>query len=249
MVAWLTVPGLAGAQQSLPEGPPETRIVRSPPRIAASRLAEFEFESDDPQARFECSLDGAGFFGCASPLRLYARIRLGEKHTLEIRARNAEGLEDPSPASHTWRALLELPWQPVITQPVAGDRVEGSTLHVAGLSSPGSTVRVLMDGRPGVATQADEDGLWQLTVPVDEGPHTLFAELEDEAGEAMTPAQPVPFTVSPEAAEQGETLGCSGGGGAPALLLIGLVAIAITSGRRRCRQKSPVSSGGCDCCR
>lgn len=244
MMAWLAVPGLAGAREPLEGAAPETRIVRGPARVIVSRLAEFVFESDQPKASFECSLNSERFFPCESPLRLYSRVRLGEQYTLRVRARLGEERVDPTPASYTWRTLLEPPWQPVITEPAQGDSVEERMLRVAGLASPGGWIRVLLDYEPVAVTRADAEGKWRLTVPVEEGPHTLFAELEDGAGEAIAPTEPVRFTVW--ASEPG---GCSSTGGSPALLLIGLVALASLSGRGRCRQESQVSSRGCDCCR
>jgi hypothetical protein len=136
-------------------------------------------------------------------------------------------VEDPHPASHTWRTLLELPWQPVITQPAPGDSVKERVLRVAGITSPGGRVRVLLDHQPVALTQANSGGQWMHTVPVEEGPHTLFAEQEDEAGEAITSTRPVHFTVDTALPEEPELGGCSGAASAPALLLIGLVALAL----------------------
>jgi hypothetical protein len=240
-VVWLAVPGLAGAADL------ETRIVRGPARVTVSRLAEFIFESDEPRASFECSLNSERFFPCASPLRLYSRIHLGAQYTLRIKARFGER-EDPTPAAHTWRTLPGLPWQPVITEPAPGDSVKERMLSVAGLASPGGRIRVLLDYEPMAVTQADAKGEWRLTLPVDEGSHTLFAELEDGEGEAIAPTELVDFTVRLPAVEDPGAGGCSSTGDAPALLLIGLVALAIMNGRRGC-QESQVSSTGCDCCR
>lgn len=237
LVAWLAVPGLAGAAEL------ETRIVSGPPRVTFTRLAEFVFESDEPQATFECSLNSERFFPCESPLRLYARIQLGERYTLQVRARFGERV-DPSPASHTWRTLLGKPLQPIIIEPEPGALVKMGTLHVAGLAAPGGKLTVLLDGKPVATADADIEGEWGVRFPVDVGPHTLLAELEDGAGELIAPTEPVEFTVQPL-----EVGGCSSAGGAPALFLIGLAALAIMNSRRRCTRESSMSSRGCDCCR
>lgn len=249
MVAWLAVPGLAAAREPLAEAEPETTIVRGPPRVTDARLAVFEFESEAAGATFECSLNGERFFPCESPLRLYARIQLGHGYTLKIKAKleAASGetpREESTPAVYTWRTVLQLPWQPVITEPAPGALVEPAVLRVAGLAMPGGRIRVLLNHAEVAVKRADAQGEWALTVPVVEGTHTLFAELEDEAGEAISPTAPVPFTV--QAREPG---GCSSTGGSPALLLIGLVALAVANNRTRCRQESRVSSRGCGCCR
>jgi hypothetical protein len=249
MVAWLAVPGLAAAWEPLAEAEPETRIVRGPPRLTANRLAVFEFESDAAGATFECSLEGGRFFPCESPLRLYARIQLGQSYTLKVKATlkadTGETLrEDSTPAVHAWRTLDQLPWQPVITEPVPGALMEPRVLRVAGLAMPGAMIRVLLNDEPVAVTRADAQGEWALMVRVENGPYTLFAELEDGAGEALSFTELVPFTV--QAPEPG---GCSSTGSSPVLLLIGLVVLAIANGRPRCRQESRVSSRGCSCCR
>lgn len=246
-MAWLAVPGLAAAADPLAE--PETRIVRGPPRLTDNSLAEFEFESDAEGATFECSLNGERFFPCENPLRLYARIELGQSYTLKVKATiksdTGETLRESStPAVHSWRTLAHRPWQPVITEPAPGALVEPGTLRVAGLAMPGGMIRVLLNHEALPVTQADAQGQWVISAPVEEGPYTLFAELEDGAGEALSFTDRVPFTV--QAREPG---GCSSVGGSPTLLLIGLVVLSLTNGHKRCCQESRVSSRGCDCCR
>jgi hypothetical protein len=225
----LLMPALAGADEEPLGAPPETRFVRTPARVTTQRLAEFEFESDVAGASFECSLDGHGFFKCHSPLRLHARIHLGQRHTLEVRAL-ARDQVDPTPASHTWRPLLELPWHPLITQPMPGDFVEQGPLRVVGMARPGSAMRVLLNDQPVASTQADRGGVWALTLNVEEGRHTLQAEMEDEVGEAIAPTPPVRFDVLRGVG------GCSAvaAGGSPTLFLIGLLALTISASVRQC---------------
>lgn len=49
---------------------------------------------------FACRLDGGGWLACASPYPVQD-LGLG-LHTFEVRAIDAEGGADPSPASHSW---------------------------------------------------------------------------------------------------------------------------------------------------
>jgi hypothetical protein len=80
--------------------------------------------------------------------------------------------------------------------------------------------------------------------------HTLAVRAIDACGR-MDPT-PVSYTwrvILAASVEEPEAAGCSSAEGSPALLLIGLVAISLLSGRRGCVPKNRVSSGGCSCCR
>lgn len=79
---------------------PETTIVSGPPATTSSPTANFDFSSSDPSATFECSLDGAGFQPCSDP-HTFNNVGQG-MHTLEVRARDAAGNVDASPATHAW---------------------------------------------------------------------------------------------------------------------------------------------------
>ncbi|MDY7225554.1 Ig-like domain-containing protein [Hyalangium rubrum] len=77
--------------------PPETTITRGPPASTTSREAEFEFSSNEPGVRYECSLDGGAFGPCEDSYT----VGVGE-HTLRVRAIDAAGNVDPTPAEHKW---------------------------------------------------------------------------------------------------------------------------------------------------
>jgi hypothetical protein len=78
--------------------PLDTTIVAGPPGVTTSSAARFEFTASEP-AGFECSLEGAPFAPCSSPLPLES---LGEgRHSFQVRAAGA-GSTDPTPAERTW---------------------------------------------------------------------------------------------------------------------------------------------------
>ncbi|HEU4326790.1 MAG TPA: CARDB domain-containing protein [Roseiflexaceae bacterium] len=84
---------------------PETTITLNPTSRVSSTSATFVFTgTDDVTAQqglvFECSLDGAAFAACVNPQN-YANLAQGS-HTFLVRARDADGNLDPSPASFTW---------------------------------------------------------------------------------------------------------------------------------------------------
>jgi len=82
---------------------PDTAITGFPPDPDAVNSATFTFEGA-PGVReavaFACQLDGSPFVPCASPLN-YVELSKGE-HTFRVRAIDAEGHVDLTPASYTW---------------------------------------------------------------------------------------------------------------------------------------------------
>jgi hypothetical protein len=62
----------------------------------------FTLTSTEAGSTFECSLDGAGFAPCASP---FATTAKRGSHTLTVRAKDASGNLDATPASFTFRVV------------------------------------------------------------------------------------------------------------------------------------------------
>lgn len=83
-------------------GGPRTTIDKGPKKRTPKTKARFRFSSPDEGAEFECSLDGARFKGCRSPLRL-KRLKPG-RHELEVRA-VVDGAVDGSPAGYRWKVV------------------------------------------------------------------------------------------------------------------------------------------------
>ena len=82
--------------------PPDTTIASGPKDKTKSKNATFAFNGTDARAvaSFQCSLDGGAFGSCASPFTV--KVRKG-KHEFEVRAVDAAGNIDPTPASDTWK--------------------------------------------------------------------------------------------------------------------------------------------------
>ncbi len=91
----------AGRVFAVDSTPPETNIVSGPRAKTRKRTASFAFSADDAGSRFECSLDGAAFAPCGSPMR-FAKLRRGA-HRFRVLALDALGNADPSPALRTWK--------------------------------------------------------------------------------------------------------------------------------------------------
>ena len=78
---------------------PETTIDSGPVGTVGSAEAIFTFSSE-AGAGFECELDGGGFAACTSP-KTYSGLAEGA-HTFRVRARDAAGNADPTPATRSW---------------------------------------------------------------------------------------------------------------------------------------------------
>lgn len=78
----------------------DTNITSGPSGPTNSTSATFGFSSTQEGSIFECSLDGAVFSQCASP-KDYTGLANGS-HTFRVRAIDAAGNADPSPAARTW---------------------------------------------------------------------------------------------------------------------------------------------------
>jgi hypothetical protein len=80
--------------------PPETTITSKPPKKTKKKSVSFAFESSEPGSSFECKLDDGAFSACSSPVEEKAKRH---KHTFSVRAIDAAGNIDQSPAEATWK--------------------------------------------------------------------------------------------------------------------------------------------------
>jgi len=99
---------------------PQTTIDSGPSGTTASSSATFGFSSTDPGASFECRLDGGGWEACGSP-RAYAGLGEGQ-HSFQVRAVDAAGTADPTPAVRDWTVDTTPPTPPAGLTADPGDR-------------------------------------------------------------------------------------------------------------------------------
>jgi len=91
-----------GATALLDLKAPRTAILRGPKARTADRTARFRFASDELRTSFQCRLDGKRFRACASPWR--RKVRPG-RHVFAVRAIDAAGNVDPTPAKRAFTVL------------------------------------------------------------------------------------------------------------------------------------------------
>jgi subtilisin family serine protease len=81
---------------------PDTTLVGDPKHFASKARPVFTFTGSKVGTMFECSLDAGVFVPCTSP-RTYETFPLAPgEHTFRVRAVDAAGRLDPTPASLTW---------------------------------------------------------------------------------------------------------------------------------------------------
>ena len=179
---------------------PDTSISAGPSASTASTAASFRFASDEPGAGFECLIDDGDWGPCSSP-KAYSGLA-GGAHTFMVRAIDAAGNADASPASSTWTVDTTLP-DVTLVNPADGSATndatptfDGSAGTLAGDSST-VTVRVYrpVAGAPdelveSQATTRGADGAWSVPAnpSLPEGDYIVRAEQLDDAANLGTSA-------------------------------------------------------------
>ncbi len=80
--------------------PPDTTITGGPPESSTTAsTVSFTFSSE-AGATFQCQVDGGSFTGCTSPYTITSLTN--GSHTFRVRAIDAVGNIDPTPATRTW---------------------------------------------------------------------------------------------------------------------------------------------------
>jgi hypothetical protein len=80
---------------------PDTTITAGPSGSTADRAATFGYSSGEPGVGFECSLDEGPYVPCPASGKTYVDLSPGH-HSFAVRARDAAGNPDPTPARREW---------------------------------------------------------------------------------------------------------------------------------------------------
>ncbi|MFP2963733.1 adventurous gliding motility protein AgmC, partial [Myxococcus sp. 1LA] len=161
--------------------PPDTTIVAAPPSVTGSNSATFTFTSNESPVTYECSLDDGPWVACTTP-RTYTGLSDGN-HTFAVRARDASGNIDPTPATYAWAVDMTAPDTTIVSGPPATTTSPSATFDFSSNESP-VTYQCSLDGAP-FTTCTDP----QTFTALPDGNHTLAVRAVDAAGNAdPTPA-------------------------------------------------------------
>src|SRR5262249_20044698 len=157
--------------------PPDTSITSNPPATTSSTTASFSFTSTESGSTFACSLDGSAFAGCTSP-KTYNGLSAGT-HPFQVRAIDAAGNSDTTPAAYTWTIATAdtTPPDTIITSSPALVAKQSTALFKFISTEPGSTFACNLDGS-GFAPCASPQNYNKLT----NGSHTFEVFAIDPAG-------------------------------------------------------------------
>ena len=191
-----TGPASSASNSVTPAGdvtPPDTSFTATEPNPTNDTTGEFTFTSTEAGSTFACSLDGAAFTTCTSP---FTTAALGEgSHTLLVKATDASGNTDATPASHTWVVDTTAPETSfTATEPNPTNDTTGDFSFTS--SEGSSTFQCSLDGASFTTCTSPF-----ATAALSQASHTLLVKATDAAGNTDgTPASHtwVVDTTAPE---------------------------------------------------
>jgi uncharacterized protein (TIGR03382 family) len=233
---------------------PDTEIRAKPAKNHNSVVVQFILNAPEEPVElnttFECKLvshrynkEIAGACSKAQGYDLEIDFEINDvngKYTFSAAARDEAGNLDQTPISYDFDVLVEPPAPPEIISPVDGESVYDLTPTISGKTVEFGTVEFFIGGTKVGLAEADDEGLFtfKFSEPLEQTTHVLTARAINLASNRSEFSQPTSFTVfepKPMAHAIGGGLGCAASGGTPWLALLGLLAGAAWSARRRRR--------------
>jgi hypothetical protein len=160
---------------------PQTSIDTAPAATIYTNSASITFSSTEAGATFEGRLDGGAFAAVTSPVALGSLA--DGAHTYQVRARDAAGNTDATPASAQWMVLAGAPDTTIIGDPGPATAASSATFGFQS-NKPNSTFEISVDGSVYAASQSP------VTVSgLGAGAHSFAVRATDSANQVdATPA-------------------------------------------------------------
>jgi len=168
--------------------PPDTTITSGASGTTNDSTPQFTFSSDESSSTFACRVDAEAFTSCTSP---HTTAPLSEgTHTFEVRATDAAGNADPTPAIRTFTIDTTAP-QTTINSGPTGTTNDNTPTYAFFSDETGSSFECRVDAAAFASCSSPH-----TTAPLGEGSHTFEVRAIDGAGNVdQTPASRT-FTVN-----------------------------------------------------
>ena len=167
---------------------PDTTIATKPVDPSTTATGAFTFTSDETPATFECKLDAGAWAACTAS---YTTPVLADgAHTLSVRATDAAGNVDATPASYTWGISTTAPVTTIATHPD-----EHSNSPTGGFTFTNTASPVSYECKLDTGAWVPCDASY-TTPTLQDGPHTLSVRSSQSVTDAgaIVEDPPVVFT-------------------------------------------------------
>ncbi len=169
---------------------PDTTITGNPSNPSTTVTPSFTFTGNDGAGvggiTFECKVDAGAFIACTSPFTT-ATLSDGS-HTFQVRAKDALGNTDATPASYTWSVDSAAPDTTILSTP--SNPSTNTTPSFTFSSEPGATFECKLDSGAFTACTSP------FTTPVlSNGSHTFQVRATDILGNTDTTPASYTWTV------------------------------------------------------
>ena len=186
--------------------PPDTSITGGPSGTVTTGAASFAYASSEPGSTFECKLDTGAWASCPAAGKAYSGLGNGS-HSFAVRATDAAGNTDGTPASRIWTVDTSVPDttapETTITSGPSGTvERRGASLTYSSTES-GSTFGCRLDGGGWASCPAAGKRYTGLA----DGVHTFLVRATDAAGN--TDGSPASRTWTVDAGGDLSALRCS----------------------------------------
>jgi subtilisin-like proprotein convertase family protein len=168
---------------------PDTTITSGPSGLTRSTSAAFGFSSSEAGSSFECKLDSGAFAACISP-KSYTNLKNG-RHVFRVRAIDAAGNVDPTPAVRAWTVDTVKPSISGL-EPRANSTIKDRTPTIKATVKDNLTdlsknhIKLFLDGKPVPRTKfsynRSTDGLTYTSKKLTFGKHAVKIVARDAAG-------------------------------------------------------------------
>ncbi len=161
--------------------PPNTTIDSGPSGTTNDQTPSFAFSASEPGSSFACRIDSGPYAPCSSPLTTGALA--DGPHTLSVRATDAAGNPDPTPASRSFTVDATPPNTTIDSGP-SGTTNDQTPSFAFSATKPGSSFACRIDSGPYAPCRSP-----YTASRLADGPHTFSVRATDASGNVdPTPA-------------------------------------------------------------